>query len=134
MQLDVLEVVAIIAGSYNVSFHQYSLSETGVAAFDQASFDGGIRGWCLPDYHESDYLMQLFAKIQAEQLVRLIDIFACRYLLLRCVMDGKQRVLVVGPYLAESNTQDFTRNIQKNLVGMTRWVSLCWNTAAVYRL
>jgi len=112
MQLDVLEVAAIIAGSYNVAFHQYEFSEKGITAFDQVSFDGGIREWCLPDYHEQDYLLQLFKKIQTEQLVRIIDIFECRYLLMRCAIDDRQRVLVIGPYLCEPNTQDITRNIQ----------------------
>ncbi len=112
MQMDVLEAVAMIAGSYNVVFHQYEFSEKGVSAADRVSFDGGIREWCLPDYNEGDYLRQLFAKIQPGQLIRFVDIFQCRYLLLRGIMEGQPRTLAIGPYLSESNTQDSTRKIQ----------------------
>ena len=112
MQMDVLEAVAMIAGSYNVVFHQYGFSEKGISVVDQVSFDGGIREWCLPDYDEENYLQQLFAKIQTGQLIRFVDIFQCRYLLLSGMMDGQSRALVIGPYLSEPNTQDSTRKIQ----------------------
>lgn len=112
MQMDVLEAVAMIAGSYNVVFHQYGFSEKGISVVDQVSFDGGIREWCLPDYDEENYLQQLFAKIQTGQLIRFVDIFQCRYLLLSGMMDGQSRTLVIGPYLSEPNTQDSTRKIQ----------------------
>ena len=74
MQMDVLEAVAMIVGSYNVVFHQYGFSEKGISVVDQVSFDGGIREWCLPDYDEENYLQQFFAKIQTGQLIRFVDI------------------------------------------------------------
>ncbi len=120
MQLDVFEVLTLITGSYNVAFHQYTILERNVIPFDNVSFDGGVRRWCLPEYDETEYLLQRFQRLQPGWVIRFLDMFACRYLLLRCSVAGQQRVLTIGPYLSEPNSRESTTRVQKKFGWDTR--------------
>lgn len=115
MQMDVLEALTLVTGSYNVAFHRYHLSEERAVPFDNVSFDGGLRKWCLPDFDEGVYLFDRLLQLPQEQVVRFLDMFGCRYLIFCCAVDGERQLLTMGPYVAESNSREVTFAIQKEL-------------------
>ena len=88
--------------------------------FDNVSFDGGVRRWCLPEYDETEYLLQRFQRLQPGWVIRFLDMFACRYLLLRCSVAEQERVLTIGPYLSEPNSRESTARVQKKFGWDTR--------------
>lgn len=115
MQMDVLEALTLVTGSYNVVFHRYSICEERAVPFDNVSFDGGLRKWCLPDFDEGVYLFHRFSQLPQKQIIRYIDMFGCRYLMFCYADDGEQQLLIMGPYLSEPNSREFTSAIQKEL-------------------
>ena len=96
MQMYVLEALTLVTGSYNVVFHRYSICEERAVPFDNVSFDGGLRKWCLPDFDESVYLFDRLLQLPQEQIVRFLDMFGCRYLMFCYADDGEQQLLIMG--------------------------------------
>lgn len=123
MRQDILESLALIAGSYNMAFHLYRADCTplgekeSVKGSAEGSFDGGIRAWCSAQYNEREYLEKLLGKVETGELVQLTDSFGCRYLLLR-IEDPEHpqaAFLGAGPYLDGANSEKLTGDLAKRL-------------------
>ena len=125
MRQDILESLALIAGSYNMAFHLYRADCAPLGEKESAkgcaegSFDGGIRAWFATEYNEREYLEKLFGKLGKGELALLTDSFGCRYLLLRSADAEHPQAdfLAAGPYLEMSNSEKVTGELARRL----RW-------------
>ncbi len=110
MQNDIIHILSLIAGSYNMSFHQYVSGEVRAE-----SFDGGIRRWENPGFQEKDMIEKLFLSLEKNTLTLYYDRFGCRYLILLLAQPLYEidRLFLIGPYLPEASTHSQAETIRE---------------------